>query len=68
MTTEEYAEQRIVNMYMAWRKQWCEMLRQFGMTSMKELTGRSDLLVHLDYLDEEERSKYQAALKAETII
>jgi len=68
MTTEAYAEQRIVNMYMAWRKQWCEMLRQFGMTAMKELTGRSDLLVHLDYLDAGERKKYQPALKAETII
>ena len=67
MTTEEYAEQRIVNMYMAWRKQWCEMLRQFGMTSMKELTGRSDLLVHLDYLDAEERKKYQPAPQAEAI-
>ena len=68
MTTEEYAEQRIVNMYMAWRKQWCEMLRRFGMTSMKELTGRYDLLVHLDYLDEEERSRYQPALQPEAII
>ena len=68
MTTEEYAEQRLVNMYMAWRKQWCEMLRGFGMTSMKELTGRWDLLVHLDYLDEMERKDYQPALKAETII
>jgi glutamate synthase domain-containing protein 2 len=68
MTTEEYAEQRIVNMYMAWRKQWCDMLRGFGMTRMKELTGRWDLLVHLDYLDEAERKDYQPALKAETII
>ena len=61
MTTEEYVEQRIVNMYMAWRKQWCEILRSFGMKSIKELRGRSDLLVHLDYLEEDERSKYQPA-------
>ncbi len=61
MCTEAYAEQRIVNMYLAWRKQWCEILRSFGMKSIRELTGRSDLLVHLDYLEAEERSKYQPA-------
>ena len=31
------------------------------MKSIKELTGRSDLLVHLDYLEKEERDKYQPA-------
>lgn len=56
--TEEWAERRIVNMYIAWRRQWCELLRQYGMSSIKELVGRSDLLVHLDYLEEEERKKY----------
>jgi glutamate synthase domain-containing protein 2 len=61
MITEEYVEQRLVNMYMAWRKQWCEILKGFGMKSIRELAGRSDLLVHLDYLDEEERKKYQPA-------
>jgi hypothetical protein len=53
---------------MAWRKQWCEILRQYGLKSIKELVGRSDLLVHLDYLEEEERSKYQPAPEAELII
>jgi glutamate synthase domain-containing protein 2/NAD-dependent dihydropyrimidine dehydrogenase PreA subunit len=61
MISEEYAQQRIVNMYMAWRKQWCEILRGFGMRSIKELVGRTDLLVHLDYLEEEERAEYQPA-------
>jgi glutamate synthase domain-containing protein 2 len=68
MMTEEYTEQRIVNMYMAWRKLWCNILRKFGMRSMRELTGRSDLLVHMDYLDEEARAAYQPTPKAETII
>jgi glutamate synthase domain-containing protein 2 len=68
MITEDWATQRIVNMYMAWRKQWCEILRQYGLKSIKDLVGRSDLLVHLDYLDEEERSKYQSAPEAELII
>lgn len=60
MISEEYVEQRIVNMYLAWRKQWCDILRGFGMQSIKELVGRSDLLIHMDYLDKEERAKYQA--------
>jgi glutamate synthase domain-containing protein 2 len=58
MITEEWAEQRIVNMYAAWRRQWCDILRRFGFRSMRELVGRSDLLVHLDYLTEEERTAY----------
>ncbi len=50
MVSEEYTEQRIVNMYLAWRKQWCDLLRGFGMKSVRELVGRTDLLEHLDYL------------------
>jgi glutamate synthase domain-containing protein 2/ferredoxin len=68
MITEAYAEQRIVNMYMAWRKQWCELLRQFGFKSIGQLVGRSDLLVHLDYLDEVERARYQPAPRQPQII
>ena len=36
--------------------------------SIRELVGRSDLLVHLDYLEEEERAKYQPAPEYEMII
>jgi len=61
MVEEEWVEQRLVNMYMAWRKQWCDILRTYGLKSIKELVGRSDLLVHLDYLESEERKTYQAA-------
>jgi len=68
MLDEEYTQRRIVNMYMAWRKQWCDILRGFGMKSIRELTGRSDLLVHLDYLDEEERAKYRPAPQCKMII
>jgi len=68
MISEEYAEQRIVNMYMAWRKQWCELLRQYGLKSVGDLVGRSDLLVHLDYLDEEQRAKYPTAPSQRMII
>jgi glutamate synthase domain-containing protein 2 len=65
---EEWAERRLVNMYLAWRKQWCELLRQYGLRSMKELVGRSDLLVHLDYLDEEERARYPQAPQPSVVI
>jgi glutamate synthase domain-containing protein 2 len=68
MISEAYAEQRIVNMYMAWRKQWCELLRQFGFSSIRELVGRSDLLVHLDYLEEDERARYQPAPRKQMFI
>jgi ferredoxin len=68
MISEAYAEQRIVNMYMAWRKQWCELLRQYGLSSIRELVGRSDLLVHLDYLEEEERTHYPPAPRRQMVI
>ena len=35
---------------------------------LRDLVGRSDLLVHLDYLDEKERAKYQPAPREELII
>lgn len=66
--TEEWTQKRIVNMYSVWRKQWCEILRQYGMKSIRELVGRSDLLVHLDYLEESERRKYQPAPKKKLVI
>ena len=59
MISEQWTEQRIVNMYMAWRRQWCRLLRQYGLRSIRELVGRSDLLVHLDYLDADERRQYE---------
>jgi glutamate synthase domain-containing protein 2/ferredoxin len=66
--TEDFAERRLVNMYSAWRKQWRELLRQYGMRSIRELVGRSDLLVHMDYVDEEERQKYQPTPKRKLVL
>jgi glutamate synthase domain-containing protein 2 len=68
LTTEEWNEQRIVNMYSAWRKQWCQILRQYGLRSVRELVGRSDLLVHLDYLEASQRSQYQPAPSKKLVI
>jgi glutamate synthase domain-containing protein 2/ferredoxin len=48
----EWATHRIINMYLTWRKQLVYILKRFGMKSVTELTGRIDLLVHLDYMKE----------------
>ena len=68
MVSEEWAERRIVNMYSVWRRQWCALLRQYGLRSLKELVGRTDLLVHLDYLDEDERAEYTPAPDGKVIL
>lgn len=45
----EWGSQRIINMFSCWRDQWREILYRFGMKSIRELVGRTDLLTHLDY-------------------
>ena len=51
----EWGTQRIINMFMAWRKELIRILRKLGMNSIKELVGRSDCLVHLDYIEKKDR-------------
>jgi glutamate synthase domain-containing protein 2 len=46
----EWGTQRIINMYLAWRKELIRILKKLGMKSIKELTGRADCLIHLDYM------------------
>jgi len=46
----EWGAQRIINMYLAWRKELIRILRKLGMKSIKELVGRTECLVHLDYM------------------
>ncbi len=53
-TDTDWGAQRIVNLYSAWRKQWCELLGRFGMTQITELRGRTDLL-RFDGMTEEGR-------------
>jgi len=48
LVNPQEAWQRIVNMYRAWLWQLGGILERFGMTSIAELRGRSDLLVYLD--------------------
>ncbi|MDD3580482.1 MAG: glutamate synthase-related protein [Desulfobacca sp.] len=46
-----YGANRISNMYHAWVWQLKEILRRLGLQSIRELVGRTDFLVHLDYYD-----------------
>jgi len=48
----EWGTQRVVNMFLAWRKELIRILKRLGMKSVKELVGRTDCLVHLDYMKE----------------
>lgn len=50
----EWGTQRIINMYLSWRRQLIAILKRFGMKSVTELVGRFDLLVHLDYLKQKQ--------------
>ena len=45
----EWGTQRIINLYNAWRKELVGILKRFGMRSVSELVGRTDLLIHLDF-------------------
>ncbi len=50
MIDADWGAQRIINLYAAWRKQLVDILGRLGMKSIKELRGRTDCLIHLDYL------------------
>jgi len=49
LITQDWGTQRVYNLYASWRKQMVEVLQKFGMRSIRELVGRTDLLRHLDY-------------------
>jgi glutamate synthase domain-containing protein 2 len=51
---EAWATQRLTNMYNAWNIQLVDILQKFGMKSVRELVGRTDLLTHIDYSQETE--------------
>ncbi len=46
---EEWATQRLVNLYHAWNVELVEILRRCGLTCVTELVGRTDLLEHVEY-------------------
>jgi glutamate synthase domain-containing protein 2 len=43
----EYAARRLNNLYLAWARELRRILRRLGMKSVKELVGRTDLLMRL---------------------
>jgi len=49
MVEVEWGAWRIINLYAAWRKQITVILRLLGLSSIRELVGRTDFLTHLDY-------------------
>lgn len=46
----EWGTRRIINMFLAWRAELVRILKRLGMKSIRELVGRADCLVHLDYM------------------
>jgi glutamate synthase domain-containing protein 2 len=46
----EWGTQRIINLFLAWRKELVRILKRLGMKSLRELVGQTDCLVHLDYM------------------
>jgi glutamate synthase domain-containing protein 2/NAD-dependent dihydropyrimidine dehydrogenase PreA subunit len=57
MVNLDWGTQRIINLYSAWRKELVDILISLGIRSVRELRGRSDLLMHLDYSNDVERRK-----------
>ena len=46
----EWAAQRIINLFTAWRAEIQRILAKLGLRSVRELVGRTEFLAHLDYL------------------
>jgi glutamate synthase domain-containing protein 2 len=46
---DQWATQRLTNLYHAWNCQLVDILQRMGMKSVTELVGRTDLLEHVDY-------------------
>ena len=45
------------NLYNAGRIELIDILKRFGMRGVSELRGRTDLLMHLDYTNDGEKTK-----------
>jgi len=50
----EWGTQRLINLYNAWHKELIRILCRFGIRSVSEFRGRTDLLMHLDYTNDVE--------------
>ena len=50
----EWGTQRIINLFLAWRRELVRILKRLGMKSIRELVGCTECLVHLDYMKKKE--------------
>ncbi len=57
MIDADWGAQRIINLYASWRKQLVYILKRFGMSNINELRGRTDCLIHEDYIRTIKREK-----------
>jgi glutamate synthase domain-containing protein 2/ferredoxin len=48
LISSDWGADRLNNLYIAWRQQWCEALARLGMEDISELRGRTDLLRYRD--------------------
>jgi glutamate synthase domain-containing protein 2 len=48
--TIEWGTQRLINLFNAWSIGLKKILKRFGMKKISELRGRTDLLIHLDFI------------------
>ena len=46
LMTPEWGAQRLVNLYSSWAEQWRTILGKLGLRSIRDLRGRTDLLVY----------------------
>lgn len=53
---QEWGARRIINLFLAWRSELVSILRRLDMKSIGELVGRTDCLVHLDYMKEKDQA------------
>ncbi len=49
----DWGTQRIINLFTAWKQELCRILKRLGIARLQDLVGRTDCLVHLDYMKEE---------------
>ena len=61
----EWSTQRLINLYNSWREQMVDVLAGFGMRSVRELRGRSDLLAYISDETIAAEAATTAAAKAE---
>jgi glutamate synthase domain-containing protein 2 len=55
MLNPDWGTQRLINLLCSWAADLRGLLRRLGLASVKDLVGRTDLIMHLDYEKEPTR-------------